>query len=71
MSYSLTTIWHERQRFLPAIFAVAFSAVLVSVQTGLVLGLLSMMSIPVDKATADVWVSYPGIRSVDLGRPIP
>ena len=31
MSYSLTTIWYERQRFLPAILAVAFSAVLVAV----------------------------------------
>ena len=71
MSYSLTTIWYERQRFLPAILAVAFSAVLVAVQSGLVLGLLSMMSLPVDKATADVWVGYPGVRSVDLGRPIP
>src|SRR5215218_4795167 len=71
MSYSLTTIWYERQRFLPAILAVAFSAVLVAVQAGLVLGLLSMMSKPVDKATADVWVGYPGVRSVDLGRPIP
>lgn len=71
MSYSLTTIWYERQRFLPAILAVAFSAVLVAVQAGLVLGLLSMMSLPVDRATADVWVGYPGVRSVDLGRPIP
>lgn len=71
MSYSLTTIWYERQRFLPAILAVAFSAVLVTIQAGLVIGLLSMMSIPVDKATADVWVGYPGVRSVDLGRPIP
>lgn len=71
MSYSLTTIWYERQRFLPAILAVAFSAVLVVVQSGIVLGLLSMMSVPVDKATADVWVGYPGVRSVDLGRPIP
>ena len=71
MSYSLTTIWHERQRFLPAILAVAFSAVLVAVQSGLVIGLLSMMSLPVDKARADVWVGYPGVRSVDLGRPIP
>ena len=49
MSYSLTTIWYERQRFLPAILAVAFSAVLVAVQSGLVLGLLSMMSLAVDK----------------------
>ena len=71
MSYSLTTIWYERQRFLPAILAVAFSAVLVAVQSGIVLGLLSMMSLPVDKSTADVWVGYPGVRSVDLGRPIP
>lgn len=71
MSYSLTTIWYERQRFLPAILAVAFSAVLVAVQAGLVLGLLTMMSLPVDRATADVWVGYPGVRSIDLGRPIP
>ncbi len=71
MSYSLTTIWHERQRFLPAILAVAFSAVLITVQGGLVLGLISMMSLPVDRATADLWVGYPGVRSVDLGRPIP
>lgn len=71
MSYSLRTIWYERQRFLPAVLAVAFSAVLVAVQSGLVLGLLSMMSLPVDRATADVWVGYPAVRSVDFGRPIP
>ncbi|MBA4187276.1 MAG: peptide ABC transporter permease [Planctomycetaceae bacterium] len=71
MSYSLTTIWYERQRFLPAILAVAFSAVLITVQGGLVLGLISMMSLPVDRATADLWVGFPGVRSVDLGRPIP
>ena len=71
MNYALTTIWYERQRFLPAILAVAFSAILIAVQAGLVVGLLSMMSLPVDKSTADVWVGYPGVRSVDLGRPIP
>ncbi len=71
MSYALSTIWYERQRFLPAILAVAFSAVLIAVQAGLVIGLVSMMSLPVDKASADVWVGYPGVRSVDLGRPIP
>ena len=49
----------------------AFSALLVAVQAGLVLGLLSMMSIPVDKSRADVWIGYPGTRSVDLGRAMP
>jgi putative ABC transport system permease protein len=71
MSYALTTIWYERNRFLPAIFAVAFSAILIAVQGGLTIGLLSMTSVPVDKSTADLWVGYPGVQSVDLGRPIP
>jgi putative ABC transport system permease protein len=71
MGYALSTIWYERQRFLPAILAVAFSAVLIAVQGGLLIGLLSMMSRPVDMASANVWVGYPGVQSVDLGRGIP
>ena len=30
MSYALITLWHERQRFLPGVLAVAFSALLVA-----------------------------------------
>lgn len=71
MSYAITTIWHERNRFLPAILAVAFSAVLIALQSGLLLGLLTMMSTPVDRAGADVWITYPGVRSVDTGQAIP
>src|SRR5438876_4426142 len=71
MSYAITTIWHERNRFMPAILAVAFSALLIALQSGLLLGLLSMMSTPVDQATAHIWGAYPGTRSVDLGRGIP
>jgi putative ABC transport system permease protein len=71
MSYALNAIWYERQRYLPAIFAVAFSYLLISVQGGLSIGLLSMISIPIDQSPADLWVGYPGVRSVDLGRPIP
>jgi len=71
MTYALTTIWYEKSRFLPAVLAVSFSAVLIAVQSGILIGLLSTISIPVDKAEADLWVGYPGVRSVDLGRPIP
>ena len=71
MTYALSTIWYERQRFLPAIMAVSFSAILIAVQCGVMIGLLSTISLPVDKASADLWVGYPGVRSVDLGRPIP
>src|SRR5207302_9998170 len=70
MSYSLATLWHERQRYLPGVLAVGFSALLIALQCGLLLGLFSITSIPVDRTRADVWVSAPEVLSVDLGRPI-
>jgi putative ABC transport system permease protein len=70
MSYALTTLWYERQRFLPAIFAVGFSSLLMALQGGLLLGMFSFASLPVDHARADIWVGSPEVVSVDLGRPI-
>src|SRR5881275_2496582 len=70
MSYSLQTLWFERQRFLPGVLAVAFSALLIALQCGLLLGLFSITSLPVDHTHADVWVGSPQALSVDLGRPI-
>jgi putative ABC transport system permease protein len=71
MAYSLATLWHERNRYLPGVLAVAFSALLIALQCGLLLGLFTLMSIPVDHARADIWVGHPEVLSVDLGRPIP
>src|SRR5262245_37375015 len=71
MSFSLATLWHDRGRFLPGVLAVAFSALLITVQFGILIGLLSLTSIPVDMAGADVWVGHPAVLSVDIGRPIP
>jgi putative ABC transport system permease protein len=71
MSYTLTTLWHERRRFLPAVLAVAFSAVLVALQGGLLLGTFSIVSIPVDHTSADVWLGCPEVISVDVSRPVP
>jgi len=70
MSYSLTTLWYERNRYLPGILAVAFSALLIALQCGLLLGLFSITSIPIDHTRADIWISAPEVLSVDLGRPI-
>src|SRR5262249_10835277 len=71
MSYSLATLWHERSRYLAGVLAVAFSALLIALQCGLLLGLFSITSIPVDHTSADIWVGNPDVLSVDLGRPIP
>jgi putative ABC transport system permease protein len=70
VNYSLATLWHERPRFLPGIGAVAFSAVLIALQTGLLLGLFKITSLPIDHTRADVWVGSPEVLSVDIGRPI-
>ncbi len=71
MGYALNIIWHERGRFLPGILAVAFSATLIALQAGLLLGMFSIVSIPVDRSDADVWVGCHGVQSVDLGLPVP
>lgn len=71
MAYSLATLWHDRTRYWPAILAVAFSALLIALQCGLLLGLFSITSAPIDLTNADIWVGDPGILSVDVGRPIP
>jgi putative ABC transport system permease protein len=71
MPYSLTTLWHERQRFLPGVLAVAFSALLIILQCGLVLGLLAITSMPIDHSPADIWVGAPKVQSVELGQVMP
>jgi putative ABC transport system permease protein len=71
MGYALATLWHDRSRYLPGIGAVAFSAVLIALQCGLLLGLFSITSIPIDHTHADIWIGSPEVLSVDLGRPIP
>lgn len=70
MNYSLATLWHERPRYIPGIGAVAFSAVLIALQCGLLLGLFQITSIPIDHTRADIWIGSPEVLSVDLGRPI-
>jgi putative ABC transport system permease protein len=71
MSYSLATLWFDRQRYVPGVLAVAFSALLIALQCGLLLGLFSITSLPIDRTNADVWVGSPKVLSVDLGRAIP
>src|SRR4051794_19005306 len=71
MSYALQTLWHERARYASGVLAVTFSAVLIALQCGLLLGLFKITSIPIDNTTADLWVGSTGVPSVDLGKPIP
>src|SRR5262245_9028913 len=71
MWFTLAILWHERRRFTPAVFAVAFSALLVALQGGLLLGTFSTVSIPIDHSAADLWIGSREVLSVDMGRAIP
>jgi putative ABC transport system permease protein len=75
MSYALQTLVHERQRYFAGVLAVTFSAVLIALQCGLLLGLFKITSIPIDHTRVDkarlVWVGSKAAPSVDLGKPIP
>ena len=69
--YSLKILWHGRNRFLPAILAVSFSAVLIAVQFGVLLGTLAVTSRPIDHAAAQIWVGIRDMPSIELGHPDP
>ncbi len=70
MRYALLTIWFDWRRYLMGVLAVAFSNVLIILQFGIMIGLISMVSRPVDMACADIWVASPNTPSCDLGLPI-
>lgn len=64
------TLIHEWRRFIPSVFAVGFSGVLLAMQAALVLGIFGSAAIYVTASSADIWVGYPGTQSVNFGRNI-
>ncbi len=65
------TLVHEWRRFVPAVFAVGFSGLLLMVQAALVLGIFGSAAVYVRASTADLWAGYPGTQSVNFGRATP
>src|SRR5690349_6328880 len=71
MPYSLTILWCERNRFLPAVLAVTFSALLIALQCGMLLGFLSVSARPILCSGADLWVGSRATPSIGFSEPIP
>ena len=65
------TLIYEWRQFLPSALAIAFSGLLLLMQTSLMFGIFDSASVYVSKSSGDIWVGYPGTQSVELGRPIP
>jgi len=70
MSLALRTLIYDWRRFLPAVVAVAFSGLLVLMQAAIILGIFSLSSLYVTRSNGDLWIGFPGVQSVDLGRPL-
>jgi putative ABC transport system permease protein len=69
-SYAFTALWYDRQCYLPGVLSVAFSAALIALQWGLLLGIFLFASLTVDRSQADVWVAGPNLQTADLAGPI-
>lgn len=70
MSLALKSLVYDWRRFMPAVIAVAFSGLLVLLQAAIILGIFSLSSIYVTRSTADLWIGFPGVQSIDLGHPM-
>jgi len=64
------TIVHEWRRFVPAVLAVGFAGLLLTVQAALMLGIFGSAAVYVTASSADLWAGYPGTQSVNFGRDI-
>ncbi len=70
MPYALKIVVREPGRFLPAVLAVTFSAVLVSMQSGLLLGFLRVSARPVERTSADLWVGSRDLPALGFSLPV-
>lgn len=70
LPYALKIVLREPGRFLPALLAVTFSAVLVSMQSGMLLGFLRVSARPIERIRADLWVGSRDLPALGFSHPI-
>jgi putative ABC transport system permease protein len=61
----------DRLRVAVAVLGIVFSVVLVTVETGLLLGLMRNASLLVDTSRADLWISTIDVKTFDFATPFP
>jgi putative ABC transport system permease protein len=71
LPFAVVMLLRERGRYVPAVFAIGFSALLLTMQCGLLLGFMAGTSRPIDRAAADVWVASPDALALGYSHPIP
>ena len=70
-NFAIKTLVADRGKLFTALVGVVFSIVLVNMQGGLFLGLISKAGLLVDNGEADIWVGHRKMHNVDFPRDIP
>lgn len=68
---AIRTLVHDRGKLIAGLIGVIFSVVLVNIQGGLFLGLISKASLLVDRSNADIWIGHRGMHNVDFPHNLP
>ena len=68
---AIRTLIYDRGKLLAALVGVIFSVVLVNVQGGLFIGLMSKASLLIDQGDADIWVGHRGMHNLDFAHQMP
>ena len=69
VSIARSSLVYDWRRYLAAVLSVTFAGLLMLVQVALLQGLFRGTSIPIDESSAQLWVGFPNVPSVDMGRP--
>lgn len=67
VSLARAGLLYEWRRYLAAVMALAFSALLIYIQTGLMLGFSLSMTAILNNSVADIWVSDHNLKSFEWG----
>lgn len=70
VSIARASLRHEARRYVAAVMSVTFAGLLMLVQVALLQGLFGTVSAPIDRSSAALWIGFPNVPSVDLGRAV-
>src|SRR5262249_13793841 len=65
LTLALRNLFHDRLRLVATLIGIVFSIVLVTVQLGLYFGFGRMVTVVIDRASADLWVMTKGGTSFE------
>ena len=71
LSIGWRNLRRDKARTAIAVLGVVFAVVLVTVEVGMMLGMMHNSSVLIDHSSADLWISGAGVKTFDFAQPFP